>query len=113
MDGRSSERPTPGHDGKRHNYQWLETQRSGALGGSQNKCRKMKYSVPESTIAAGSVSTQPSAILRRVDHCMPEPLAIIVPATPEESTCVVDTGRPRPSAAPIVAIPTSSAAAPL
>ena len=40
-------------------------------------------------IAAGSVSTQASAIERTVDHCIPEPLATIVPATPDESTCVV------------------------
>lgn len=28
-----------------------------------------------------------------VDTCTPEPLAAIVPATPEERTCVVETGR--------------------
>ena len=33
-------------------------------------------------------------MLRIVDHCRPEPLAAMVPATPEESTWVVDTGRP-------------------
>jgi hypothetical protein len=55
-------------------------------------------------IAAGGVDIRPSAMLRRVDHCMPEPLAIIVPATPDESICVIDTGRPRPSAAPKVEI---------
>ncbi len=47
-----------------------------------------------------------------VDHCIPEPLATIVPATLDESTWVVDTGRPKPSAAPIVAAAMSSAAAP-
>ena len=63
-------------------------------------------------IAAGSVSTQAIAMLRIVDHCIPEPLATIVPATPDERTWVVDTGRPKPSAAPIVAAAISSAAAP-
>ena len=58
-------------------------------------------------IAAGRVSTQASAMLRTVDHCIPEPLATMVPATPDDSTWVVDTGRPRPSAAPIVAAATS------
>jgi hypothetical protein len=33
-----------------------------------------------------------------------------VPATPEESTCVVETGRPKLSAAPIVPMATISAA---
>ena len=70
---------------------------------AQKMWRKRKYSVPESRIAAGSVSTQASAMLRSVDHWMPEPLAAIVPATPDDSTWVVETGRPRPSAAPIVA----------
>lgn len=54
----------------------------------------MKYSVPDSAIAAGRVSTQASAILRTVDHCRPEPFAAIVPAMPDDSTWVVDTGRP-------------------
>ena len=51
-------------------------------------------------------------MLRTVDHCMPDPLATIVPATPDDRTWVVDTGRPKPSAAPIVAAATISAAAP-
>ena len=33
-------------------------------------------------------------MLRMVDHCSPEPFAAMVPATPEESTWVVLTGRP-------------------
>ena len=78
----------------------------------QNTWRKRKNRTPDSSIAAGRVSTQASAMLPTVDHCMPEPLATIVPATPDDSTWVVDTGRPKPSAAPIVAAATSSAAAP-
>jgi hypothetical protein len=35
----------------------------------------------------------------------------MVPATPEESTCVVLTGRPNPSAAPMVTMAVISAAA--
>ena len=45
-------------------------------------------------------------------HCSSDPLAAIVPATPEDSTCVVETGRPQASAAPIVSIATISADAP-
>jgi hypothetical protein len=40
------------------------------------------HELADSTIAAGSVSTQASAMLRIVDHCRPEPFAAIVPATP-------------------------------
>ena len=45
-------------------------------------------------------------------HCKPDPFAAIVPATPDDNTCVVDTGNPYTSAAPIVSIATSSADAP-
>jgi len=48
----------------------------------------------EITIAAGKVMIQASAMLRSVLICRPDPLAAIVPATPEDSTCVVLTGRP-------------------
>jgi hypothetical protein len=44
--------------------------------------------------AAGKVKTQAAAILRMVDHCSPLLLANMVPATPEESTWVVLTGKP-------------------
>src|SRR5207248_2858620 len=64
------------------------------------------------TIEAGKVSTQAIKRLRTVDHCRPEWFAAMVPATPDESTCVVLTGSPRASAAPIVAIAVISAAAP-
>src|ERR1700744_4009147 len=72
----------------------------------------MKYREPESSIAAGRVSTQASAMLRIVDHCRPDPLAAIVPAIPDDSTWVVDTGKPYPSAAAIVAAAVISAHAP-
>ena len=52
-------------------------------------------------IEAGRVRTQAIAKLRTVDHCRPDRLAAMVPATPEESTCVVLTGSPDQSAAPI------------
>ncbi len=51
-------------------------------------------------------------MLRIVDICTPDPFAAIVPATPEESTCVVETRKPKLSAAAIVPIATISAAAP-
>jgi hypothetical protein len=66
-----------------------------------NACRRdqktdanAQYRAPEMIIAAGSVSTQASAMLRTVESCSPEPLAAMVPAIPDDSTCVVDTGRP-------------------
>ena len=45
-------------------------------------------------IAAGRVRIQASAMLRIVDHCSPDPLADMVPAMPEDSTWVVETGSP-------------------
>jgi len=48
-------------------------------------------------MAAGSVSTHAMAILRMVASCRPDPFAAMVPATPEESTWVVETGSPYPS----------------
>ena len=44
------------------------------------------------TQAAGKVSTHAIAMPRTVLHCRPAPLAAMVPATPDESTWVVDTG---------------------
>src|SRR5262249_28450942 len=66
----------------------------------------------ESTIAAGRVNAQARPILRTVSPWMPERLAHIVPATPEERTWVVLTGIWNPSAKPIVTAAISSAAAP-
>ena len=63
-------------------------------------------------IAAGSVSTHAMSRLRTVDICSPDRFAAIVPATPDDSTCVVDTGSPYMSAAAIVTAATSSADAP-
>ena len=57
----------------------------------------------EMIIAAGSVSTHAKAMLRTVASCSPEPFAAMVPAMPEDRTCVVETGNPRTSAAPMVA----------
>ena len=54
----------------------------------------MTNSVKDRAIDTGSVSTQAMSRLRTVDICRPEPLATIVPATPEERICVVLTGRP-------------------
>jgi len=51
-------------------------------------------------------------MLRIVDHCSPDPLAAMVPAMPEDSTWVVDTGSPYPSAAAMVAAAVISAQAP-
>ena len=51
-------------------------------------------SVPEMIIAAGRVSTHAMAMLRIVDHCSPDPFAAMVPAIPDDSTCVVETGSP-------------------
>ncbi len=46
-----------------------------------------------SAIDTGRVSTQAMRMLRIVLPCRPLRLATMVPATPEDSTCVVETGR--------------------
>src|SRR5262249_50290150 len=79
---------------------------------TQNTCRNIQYNEPDNKIAAGKVNTQANARLRPVLHCNPDPLAAIVPATPLDSTCVVETGKPNMSAAPMVVAATSSAEAP-
>ena len=58
------------------------------------------------------MSTHADAIFVTVRICKPERCATIVPAMPDDSTCVVLTGSPSPAATPIVLIATSSAAAP-
>jgi len=45
-------------------------------------------------MAAGSVKTHAKAMLRTVESWSPDPFADIVPAIPDDSTCVVDTGKP-------------------
>ncbi|CAB3778041.1 hypothetical protein LMG28614_00525 [Paraburkholderia ultramafica] len=77
-----------------------------------NAIRNTQYKPAASAIDTGSVSTHARIRLRTVPHCRPEPLAAIVPATPDDSTCVVETGKPYMSAAPIVTIATISADAP-
>ena len=74
--------------------------------------RKSQNKDPASMMDAGSVRTQAMARLRTVPHCSPEWLAAMVPATPEDSTCVVLTGMPNQSAAPMVNMAVISAAAP-
>ena len=67
---------------------------------------------PDNPIDTGSVSTQAMSRLRTVPHCSLDPFAVMVPATPDDSTCVVLTGRPKASAAPMVTMAVISAAAP-
>ena len=55
-------------------------------------------------MAAGKVSTQAISRLRTVAICRPEPLAAMVPATPDDKMCVVETGNPQTSAAAIVRV---------
>ena len=45
-------------------------------------------------IETGKVSPHAMSRLRRVAHCKPERLAAMVPATPDDNTCVVLTGNP-------------------
>ena len=45
-------------------------------------------------MTAGRVRTQAEAMLRTVDTGKPDPFAAIVPATPLDRMCVVDTGKP-------------------
>ena len=63
-------------------------------GRPQNSLVNSQYKQPDSSIATGRVSTQAISRLRSVAICRPEPLAAMVPATPDDSTWVVDTGRP-------------------
>ena len=56
------------------------------------KWRSAKKMPAASRAAAGRVKIQARAMLRMVDSCKPLPLAIMVPATPDERTCVVETG---------------------
>jgi len=74
--------------------------------------REQHIHPPDNMIAAGRVSTQAITMLRMVAICSPAPLAAIAPATPDDSTWVVETGRPNMSAALMVAAATSSAEAP-
>ena len=60
----------------------------------QTNWRSRKYNPPANAIAAGRVMTQAMAMERRVDHCRPDPLAAMVPATPLDRMCVVETGTP-------------------
>ncbi len=56
--------------------------------------RKRRYRLAAITMHTGKVRTQASAMLRTVFHWRPVPLAAIVPATPDDRTCVVLTGNP-------------------
>lgn len=56
--------------------------------------------MPARMMAAGSVSCHAIARLRTVDHCRPDPLAAMVPAMPDASTWIVETGRPSISPQP-------------
>ena len=60
-------------------------------------------------MVAGKVKTQADKIVFTVLKFKPDLLATIVPATALFSTCVVETGIPRPSAAAMVLIATNSA----
>ena len=60
----------------------------------QKIIEKSQNRLPARRMAAGIVSTQARARLRTVAICRPEPLAAIVPATPDDKTCVVETGKP-------------------
>src|ERR1700760_4224564 len=72
----------------------------------------MKYNPPDSSIAAGRVVIQASAMERMVLHCRPDPLAAMVPATPLDRIWVVETGTPIYSAPQLAAAAPISAEAP-
>src|SRR5439155_8419274 len=76
------------------------------------RIRAIRKITQERIMVAGSVSSQASMIFFSVPPRTPEPFAHIDPATPDDNTCVVLTGRPPKSARPIVLIATSSAHAP-
>ncbi len=58
------------------------------------KLLNVQNSTAARPIDAGSVNTQAISKLRIVDICKPDLFAHIVPATPDDSTCVVLTGKP-------------------
>src|SRR5690606_41594714 len=57
----------------------------------------------DSSMLAGKVSSQASRMMRTVPLCRPLRLATMVPATPEDSTWVVETGRLKTLATPMAA----------
>ena len=60
-------------------------------------------------MVAGKVKIHADRIVLTVAKLRPDLLATMVPATALFNTCVVDTGIPKPSAAAMVDIATSSA----
>lgn len=72
-------------------------------------CKNNQYRPPDKQMVAGSVNTHAERIVFTVLKFRPDLLATIVPATALFKTCVVETGIPKPSAAAIVLIATSSA----
>ena len=56
-------------------------------------CAASQKKMADSNIDMGKVSTQAMRMVRMVPLCTPLRLATIVPAMPEERTCVVETGR--------------------
>src|SRR5262249_19255083 len=78
----------------------------------ENKLLNPQKRKPESNKAMGKVKNQAKKRFGAGDQWKPGLLAIIVPATPDDNTCVVLTGRPNQSAAPMVAMAVISAAPP-
>lgn len=69
---------------------------------------------PETTTVTGNVSIQAMKMLRMVFFCrflMPL-LATMLPAMPDDNTCVVLTGRPNDVESPMVVAATNSEEAP-
>lgn len=60
---------------------------------AQMNCEASQNRPADSAIEVGRVSTQAIRMLRTVPPCRPLLFATMVPATPEDSTWVVDTGR--------------------
>src|SRR5262245_26241578 len=85
---------------------------SRSLARVQNMLTNSTNRLADSVMAHGRVRTQAISRLRTVSHCRPDPLAAMVPATPDDRTWVVETGSPNTSAAPIVPMATRSAEAP-
>ena len=69
-------------------------QRARESADDQNSPRNTQNNPAARAIETGKVRIQASARLRTVRHCSPEPFAAMVPATPEDSTWVVLTGKP-------------------
>src|SRR3954453_360949 len=73
---------------------WRADRPSLQMANGQITAWNIIYSRPAISMAAGNVRTHANTMFLIVPVCSPEPLAAMVPATPLDKICVVDTGMP-------------------